>query len=208
MPRIDDFQNALSIARAKLPSLDPVETCQNAGAQWLPSDRGDKIILPFFRSNVIVTYPDGSVGYEEEGNDISLQEQGVILHYLLGVTEMPLAGNLITFREIPSGEFYYQPFLKRAQVPLVATFGANHELFKETGARLGGRLATMGDISMTFFPFPKVPVTLMLWKGDEEFAPEGNILFDGSIKHFLSGEDVAVIAGMVVYKLMALSKVA
>jgi hypothetical protein len=206
LPRIDDFQNALSLARAKLRSLDPAETCRNAGAQWLPLAEDNKIILPVFLRNIVVTHPDGMIGYEEGENNISLQEQGLILHYLLGVKDMPLTGEWITFREIPSGEFYYQPFLKRAQVPLVATFGSNHESFRNAGVQLGGRDAKMGDTSMTFLPFPKVPVTVMLWKGDEEFSPDGNILFNSSIKHFLSGEDIAVLAGIVIYKLMALSK--
>jgi hypothetical protein len=41
-----------------------------------------------------------------------------------------------------------------------------------------------------------------LWKGDEEFPPEGNILFDRSIIGVLSAEDVAWLSGMVVYPMI------
>ncbi|MBW2011870.1 MAG: DUF3786 domain-containing protein, partial [Deltaproteobacteria bacterium] len=54
--------------------------------------------------------------------------------------------------------------------------------------------------------FPKVPLQLILWAGDDEFAPEANILFDDTVSKILSPEDAAWLAGMIVYRLMALSR--
>jgi hypothetical protein len=206
LPRVDDLLNALVLAREILPTRDPEAICRNAGAEFLAFNPGGKITLPFFSKPVNITYPEGQVEYEEREAKLSLQEQGLILHYLLGAQDILPLNKLITFREIPSGEFYYQPFLKRAQVPLVQTFGSDHHLFREAGRKLGGVDAKMGDASLTFLPFPRIPITLMLWKEDDEFPPDGNILFDATIKHFLGGEDIAFLAGTVVYKLMALAK--
>ena len=44
---------------------------------------------------------------------------------------------------------------------------------------------------------------LILWKGDDEFPPEGSILFDRGINKILSAEDIAWLSGMVVYPLIA-----
>jgi hypothetical protein len=206
MPRTDDFINTIALAREVLPVHDPEAMCRNAGAEFLALDMGSRITLPFFLKPVHITYPEGQVEYEDSEAKLSLQEQGLILHYLLGAQDIPLTNTPITFREIPSGGFYYQPFLKRAQVPLVQTFGSNHELFRKAGHKFGGIDAKMGDASLTFRPFPKIPITMILWKEDDEFPPDGNILFDSSIKHFLSGEDIAFLAGTVVYKLMALTR--
>ena len=206
LPRADDFIKALSLAREKLPAFDPTAICRNGGAELLPRDGGQTIVLPFFGRPVTITYPEGRVAAASGEDTLSLQEQGLILHYLLGVRDIPLTNELITFREIPSGEFYYQPFLKRAKVPLVNVFGLQHELFRRAGEKLAGRDGTIGDNSLTFLPFPKIPITLVLWKGDDEFPPEGNVLFDSSIKHFLAGEDIAFLAGIAVYKLIALAK--
>ncbi len=207
MARIDDFINALNLARKELQARDPEEICRNAAAEYVGDGKANKIMFPYFLNKVEVAYPGGVAAYSEGANNLSVQEQGLILHYLSGACDMPVTGKLITFREIPSGEFYYEPFLKRAQVPLVKTFGLNHELFHSAGERLGGNRAEIGDASMTFRPFPKIPITLLLWKGDEEFPPDGNILFDSSIKDILPGEDIAFLAGTVVYKLIALSKI-
>jgi hypothetical protein len=206
MPRVDDFLNVLALAREILPARDPEALCRNAGAEFFPLNQGGKITLPFFIKPVNITYPEGHVEYEDSEAKLSLQEQGLILHYLLGAQDIPPTNQPITFREIPSGEFYYQPFLKRAQVPLVQTFGSDHELFRKAGQKLGGIDAKMGDVSMTFRPFPRIPITLILWKEDDEFPPDGNILFDAGVKHFLGVEDIAFLAGTVVYKLMALAK--
>ena len=80
----------------------------------------------------------------------------------------------------------------------------NH--FLKAGKKLGGKKMEMGDSSITFHPFPKIPITLILWKGDEEFSPQGTILFDSSIKNFLGGEDIAFLTDTTVYKLMAISR--
>jgi len=45
--------------------------------------------------------------------------------------------------------------------------------------------------------FLGVPILVKLWKGDEEFAPEANMLFDRSISRIFCTEDVAVLAGFV-----------
>lgn len=206
MPRIDDFVKTLALAREMLPIRDPETMCLHAGAEFLHLNSGGKITLPFLTKPVNISFPEGQVEYEEQESKLSLQEQGLILHYLLGAQAIASTNELITFREIPSGEFYYQPFLKRAQVPLVQTFGYHPDLFLRAGKKLGGLDANLGDVSLTFRPFPRIPLTLILWKGDDEFPPEGNILFDASIKEFLSAEDIAFLTGTVVYKLMALAK--
>jgi hypothetical protein len=204
--RIDDFQHALEIAWETIGTRDLIEISHNAGVEQRELKGETKILLPFFQRFVTISCPARIIYCEDGGSPLSLQEQGLILHYLLGVRDIPLAGDSITYREIPSGEFYYQPFLQRAQFPFIRRFGADHPTFIKTAFHLGAMKSNMGDAAMIFYPFPKTPVTLVLWKGDEEFLPEGTILFDSSIKLFLPAEDIAYLAGIVVYKIMALAK--
>jgi hypothetical protein len=204
LPRIDDYYNALDIAREALREKDPLEICRNSGVIWNSSGEEGKIILPFLNREVEIIYPRGEVVYQQGEETPSLQEQILILHYLLQIKDISPTGKLITFREIPSGEFYYQAFLKRAQRPLLNAFGHNPERLPMVGQKLGGERANLGDVSVTFHPFPKIPITLVLWGGDEEFPPEGSILFDSTIGTFLPGEDIAFLSGNIVYKLLAL----
>jgi hypothetical protein len=63
-----------------------------------------------------------------------------------------------------------------------------------------------GDVSVLVRALPLVPIALILWRGDEEFPPEGNILFDRSIIGLFSAEDIAWLSGMVVYPMIGRAK--
>ncbi|MCL6560367.1 MAG: DUF3786 domain-containing protein, partial [Firmicutes bacterium] len=49
--------------------------------------------------------------------------------------------------------------------------------------------------------FPLVPVTYVLWLGDDEFPASGTVLFDSTASTHLATEDYAFIAGMGVFEL-------
>jgi hypothetical protein len=50
--------------------------------------------------------------------------------------------------------------------------------------------------------FPRVALGMVLWKGDAEFPPEGNVLFDSSVTAYLPVEDIVILAETVVWKLI------
>ena len=94
MPRIDDFLNTLHLAREKLLSRDPEEICRNAVAELLTQDNKKRIVFPYFQRKVEVAYPEGIVVYNKGKNMLSLQEHGLILHYLLGACDISLSQEL------------------------------------------------------------------------------------------------------------------
>jgi hypothetical protein len=73
---------------------------------------------------------------------------------------------------------------------------------RRAGANLGAQETGRGDISLKITAFPKIPVIVILWMGDEEILPSSNMLFDASIAEHLPTEDVAVIGGFVASKLV------
>lgn len=205
MPRVDDFKNTLEIAREAFKEKDPKMIALNSGAVYQVEAKGSFLELPFLNRKITITWPEGEVIAPEGTKELSLQEQGLILHYLIQATGAPLTNTWITFREIPSGEFYYSAFTKRAKDPLVQTFGPNPGLLTELGTGMGGIRREEGDASLCFQVFPKIPVCLILWAGDDEFPPDGNLLFDSSISQYLSAEDIAVLSGTVVYPLIGMA---
>ena len=205
MPRIDDYKNALALAREEWTKQDPRRVAVLSGANYQKEANRVRLQFQFIDRPILVTWPEGLILGPEPAQDLPLQEQVLILHYLLKAPGAPLAEQWITFREIPSGEFYYSAFVKRAKEPLVKTFGHQPQLLKELGQQRGGLLREEGDACVCFQAFPKIPVCLILWAGDDEFPPDGNVLFDASIAHYLIAEDVAVLSGMVVYPLIGMA---
>ena len=59
---------------------------------------------------------------------------------------------------------------------------------------------------MIFPVLPRVPVQLIFWQGDEELPPESTILFDATISDYLPAEDIAVLSGMLVYRIISMAK--
>jgi Domain of unknown function (DUF3786) len=113
----------------------------------------------------------------------------------------------VSFQDLPDGRFYMDAFLKRAKDPLLKTFGTNPKRLVELASKVyDATPMEYGDISVVIKALPLVPVVLMLWQGDDEFPPDGNILFDRGISGILSAEDTAWLAGALVYPLAALAK--
>jgi len=71
----------------------------------------------------------------------------------------------------------------------------------DAAAKLGGHRAGYGDVAITINAFSRVPITLALWQGDDELAPEGNILFDSTISDYLSTEDITVLCETIAWRL-------
>jgi hypothetical protein len=203
MPRIDDYLGALALAREKL-AAEPFErVVARSGFDLAPDNT---LCVPFLNrvyrvSRTGFTFVDAA----EQTRNVPLQEQILILHYLMARSAAAVAGDWVAYREIPGAAFYFGAFAKRAIDPLKKAFGRNVPGLAAAAARLMGRPVAPGDAGFEFRVFPKAPLRLILYAGDEEFAPEANILFDRSLGALLSPEDIAWMAGMVVYRLIGLA---
>lgn len=204
MPRIDDYEQARQIAAASLSARSFETICRASGYS---AESEDRFHVPFLDRIYRVDYPAFNfVDLADKDQTVPLQEQVLILHYLMAESPRTATGRWIAYREIPGAGFYYSAFVKRAIDPLKKVFGQNIGAFKKAAGRLGGKTADAGDAGFDFVLFPSIPVRTIIWEGDEEFPPEANILFDETVGEFLSPEDAAWLAGMLVYRLAALSK--
>ena len=205
MARVDDYVNAKKLAAEALSRESARVVGQRTGFELI---NDDTLRVPFLDQVYRVAFPGMQFTREnpEETRDIPLQEQVLILHYMMGDTPEFLSGKWVSYREIPGASFYYSAFVKRAVNPLKSVFGQNISGFRQVAARLNGKKVEPGDAAFEFDVFPKVPLQLIIWEGDEEFPSEANILFDAGIGACLSPEDIAWLSGMLVYRLMALSR--
>ena len=113
MPRIDDYINACKLAVEKL-SQESFETIEERSG-FKQSDGQYLVSYPLFE------FKDQTEGEKE----IPIQEQVLILHYLMAVEVPDLSGRWVSYREIPGASFYFGAFVKRAVDPLKKVFGQN-----------------------------------------------------------------------------------
>lgn len=167
---------------------------------------GDSALaVDFLGQRYGLEYPGGNFKSMAGSDDnLPLPTQILLFHYLTNKSEVLETGKLISFKELPGGSIYIQPFMNRAVNPLVRAFGNEPEALLEAAVRIGGQANEHGDVGVTVRVFPRLPVTLTLWRADDEFPASGNILFDSSAPAILPTEDYAVLAGTLVAKLKAL----
>ncbi len=204
MPRIDDYINARQIAVEELSKESFNNIAKRSGFETL---RDDVLKVPFLDRVYQVNFPDFEFkNVSEKETAVPIQEQILIHHYLMAESTKKLTGNWVAYREIQGASFYFSAFVKRAIDPLKKVFGRNIPGLSKTAKYINGKAIDFGDVAFEFKVFPKVPLQLILWEGDDEFSPEANILFDETIGEILSPEDVAWLSGMLVYRLIALSR--
>ena len=208
MARIDDYKAAVQLGRESLADRNPKGIADRSGANFEPdSERGAVFVLDFLNRRVRITWPECDISFADSGEEVPIQQQVLLLHYLLGSKGSAVSGDWIAYQEVPDGRFYLDAFLRRAKNPMVQGFGTQPELLVELARKAyGAQPFDQGDISVVVRALPRVPVALILWKGDDEFPPEGTILFDRSISDIFSAEDIAWLAGMIIYPLMGMAK--
>lgn len=205
MARIDDYNKAVELAREALRERSPHRVAALSGAGI--SGSGQELILgfDFLNRKVMCRWSDLKLSWADREKEIPVQQQVLLLHYLAGAKGECVSGRWIGYQEVPDGRFYLDAFVRRAKMPLVQGLGKEPRLLAELAGRLyGAAPLEEGDCGVRVQALPRVPVALILWAGDEEFEPEGNILFDESITEILPAEDIAWLAGMVVYPLVGM----
>jgi hypothetical protein len=192
---------ALKLARERLAGItDAVEQCRRAGAQY---DRSrNAAVIDYLGRSCRLSIPDGQVVFADTGEEAPLRERILVLHYFINARGTPLSGKTITYKELHDGINYYPTFFKRAIQPIVENFGRAPERLLELAEKLGGHRADLGDVAVTIDALPRVPLTTVLWRGDDEFPPDGNILFDSTIPDYLPIEDITVISEILAWKLV------
>lgn len=204
MARIDDYIQAKNLAVERLQSESFDNLVQRSGFETFDAH---SFKAPLFDRSYQIRYPSFEIqDIADERIDPPIQEHLLILHYMKGTGTERLTGTWITYREIPEASFYFSVFVKRAIDPLKTAFGQNLLQLATAALQLNGRAISHGDVAFEFYVFPKVPIQVILWEGDDEFPPEANILFDKSISKILSPEDIAWLSGMLVYRLIAVTK--
>ena len=192
------YAESYNLAFSRLRQADLADVCLKSGAVPVGADT---IRLTFLNRDYLIDRLAGAVTLGSEAEPVPIAESLLILHYLVTARGTPPANVQISFKEMPEGVVYYPTFYKRAIRPLLSRFGSSPAGLIPAAAMFGGVDAHQGDAAVTVQAFPKVAVTWVLWKGDDEFPAEGTILVDQTIQDYLPTEDIVVLCQTIAIKL-------
>lgn len=199
------YELAYKLACEQLAGIVDIEQqCRKSGARYLNAEKS--IIIDHLYRSYKISFPHGEVSLVNSEETVPMRDKILILHYFTRAKGTPLSNRMITYKELHEGINYYPTFFKRAIDPIINHFSDEPQKLLEIAVILGGRKADFGDISITIDAFPYIPLTIVLWRGDKEFPPEGNIMFDSTIPDYLPTEDITILCEIVTWKLVRLLK--
>jgi len=197
------YELAYKLAGEQLAKIDDIEQqCRKSGTQYQVIDSKKAILIQYLNQSYLITFPSIEISLVDSAEKIPIRDKLLILHYLISAKGTPPANRLITFREVPEGSVYFPTFAKRTIKPLLERFGKESHRLIDAGEKLGGHKVDYGDTAVTINAFSHVPITIILWRGDDEFTPQGNILFDATISDYLPTEDITVLCETIAWKLV------
>ena len=197
------YELSYQLARSRTTTLpDLRQQCEKTGAEYEGDTPEGSIRLRYLGHFYRIVLPEGEVSSTINEEPATMRDKILILHYFITTTGSSPTNRLVTFRELPAGRNYFPTFIKRVINPITERFGSFPEELITAAENLDGSRNTYGDISVTIQAFPRMAVTLVLWRGDKDFPPQGNILFDANVSDYLPLEDITILCETIVWKLV------
>ena len=129
----------------------------------------------------------------------------ILLHYVIRRFHLKAlpepTGEWVDFNQLEGGEGYYPAFKKRTIDQLIRKFGDDPGGLLRAGERFPSKRSATGDAGVIFYPLEYVPIMLTIWKADEEFGSDANIVFDKDISAIFCTEDIVVLTEFLTHQL-------
>ena len=189
------YREAIRLAISKLNNIDLAHRCENLG---LPApDEEGTINIHAFGVNWELRSGDFQLINADTNEPAKATDRILILHYLNCDLPVPETDVFISFRELPGGEFYWQPFRSRTIQPLVDRFQNDLEQLKHNLNRFDWKPIKYGDLSARIHSIGRLDISLTYFRSDEEFPATAEILFSENIKRVYTTEDATILASRI-----------
>jgi hypothetical protein len=194
------FTPILADLRAAMLDRSPEQLAAMTGASW------DAAVGEFrfcwLDTPYRLTWPALVAYLAAGGEPCTPNLQGLFLYYFSRANGAPAAERWISFRELPDGWLYHQAFQSYTGDRLIQAVG--EDLCKLSGAAevLGGTPLGLGDCSHAFQVLPRVRLAVTYWRGDEDFAPQAQVLFDAAASNYLPTDGLALLGSNLVRRLL------
>ena len=171
-------------------ALDPQEAAARTGT---PFENG-AFSITLLGHPYCITHPEFSISGEGGTALKSLPAQTFLMRWLLEGKQTAGSRDFLTFREMPWGELYIQPFTGRVLKRAAFSFGTRLEAFRAACTAMGGLPLQAGDAGFEFTLLGNYRLRMLLWAGDDEFPPSAQLLYSANFVDGFAAED-RVVAG-------------
>lgn len=163
----------------QLQKLDCAQTAQRAKCEYL-SDK-ERYIIKLLNVEYTVDLSEKQIYSNDEDSPpkpAAFLEELCILAYLINAKEIPLANKLIRPEALPGGQFFFRGVHKLPTEKLENAFGSRPQALLDVSEQFNAQKCEFGDASISIYILPRLPLTIVIWRGCEEFEARASILFD------------------------------
>jgi hypothetical protein len=163
----------------QLEKLDREETAKRAKCRRLAEP--DRYVLAMLDTRYVVNLINkdiSSLGADSSSAGASFLEQLCVLAYLINAKDIALAEKLVKAESLPGGQFFFRGLHSLPTGKLAKAFGDDPKVLIRASARFAAKRCEFGDASIRLSVLPRIPLTIVIWRGDEEFGARASILFD------------------------------
>jgi hypothetical protein len=161
----------------KLITLDPQNTAQRAKCQFISDP--NRYVLTFLNSQYSVNIEHKQItSLNPATSSPGYLEQLCLLTYLIHARDMAPTGRLVRPQALPGGEFFFRGSHALPTTKLQEVCGAEPAMLTRAAGKLAAVKCNYGDASIMLQALPQVPLTFIVWAGDDEFPARASVLFD------------------------------
>jgi len=181
----------------RLGQTDGADVCVRAGVTV--DDGVEGYCVPFFGQHVYVVPGPREFRCDSPTGGLLLDRfqyfsRISILQYLIHAQPTPLSGKLVATSELNVGQSFFEGSHALPLSRLAAVYENDLPAFVERAGTFGGQAASGGDVAVRLPAFPRLPVFLLLWGADDEFAGRASLLLDESCETHVPADIVWSVA--------------
>ncbi|MFP4213949.1 MAG: DUF3786 domain-containing protein [Desulfohalobiaceae bacterium] len=173
----------LDKAWSRLPNLDPEDVCRRSGAAYDPNQQvytltslGQQIRIHPAQRNISSDSGLGRYLVQDLAELFWLSA----VWYLLQAKDAQRTQRLLKPQDLPGGDIFAKGSHVLPLDELASRYGTQPEALLKTGQLLASQPQDFGDAALQLWPFPRLPLVIVLWAQDEEFPAKASLLLDSS----------------------------
>ena len=166
-----------------LAEADPDVICMNAAVrfdaatgQYILASCGMDFYIAPGEKLIENTAADGAILLGKLGYFFRLS----VPWYMTSANDIPLSSRLVKPEDMKGGHHFFRGSHVMPLDRVAGKYARDAEGFMRKGAHFGGTPVQYGDAAFVLLPFPRIPLTIILWTADEEFDARVELLLDAT----------------------------
>jgi len=203
----DELEKHHNVLMERVKKIDPLTIVEMTDAVF----RGDgvpRVVVPFLHSWFVLELLPYRIRAGHPELDTLPMKVLVLQHFIAAAenqgTAVRVMGQWIDCRSLQYGAVMGAHFVKTTTEILGRFFASTPEQRISKVMQWGGKPVELGDYGYIFKFFPRLPVALIHWEGDEEFPAYSKFLYDVSASNYMPTHGLAALTDFLIHRLAEL----